>query len=468
MVLSASAPGKVLICGGYLVVESPNVGLSVGVSARFRSTVSSFESTDGGPLIIEVLSPQFNSVFEFTVTSSASDDRVEVEMARGRDSPFLYYGVLTAAAYLRGFGPIGGGSAVITLQADNDFYSQRNYLEQKGEKVTARTLRTVPPFNELVGEVSKTGLGSSAALTTSFVTALCHALARQPAFAARKAEICATEAMHRVAQAAHSVAQGKIGSGFDVHTAVYGTNVYVRFPPSKVDGLMKDKQPRSFTAAQVAACVDPAVEWIPARPLVTHALPRGIQLMLADIHQGGSATPGLVSKIMAWRKGVQGVEGNLWDRLARANESYLLTIQALRDVAAEDPTAYDATVDALRRQPAASWQDDSVAAQVFMRFRDGAATTRRLLREMGEAAGVEIEPPVLTPLLDATLALPGVIAAGCPGAGGYDAIFALVVGGEAEMTAVEAFWETGYAGLHVCPLLVREDSRGGLVVVDDE
>ena len=40
------------------------------------------------------------------------------------------------------------------------------------------------------------------------------------------------EIIHSVAQAAHCAAQGKIGSGFDVSCAVYGSQRYVRFSPS--------------------------------------------------------------------------------------------------------------------------------------------------------------------------------------------------------------------------------------------
>ena len=92
------------------------------------------------------------------------------------------------------------------------------------------------------------------------------------------------------------------------------------------------------------------------------------------------------------------------------------------------------------------------------------------LRTVGEKAGVEVEPPKLTGLLDATISnCPGVLAVGCPGAGGYDAVFALVVEGEEDKSKsgagceqVEKFWES-YSGdgLKVCPLLVRE-SDGGL------
>jgi phosphomevalonate kinase len=36
---TASAPGKVLVAGGYLVLLRPNVGIVVGMSARFTATV---------------------------------------------------------------------------------------------------------------------------------------------------------------------------------------------------------------------------------------------------------------------------------------------------------------------------------------------------------------------------------------------------------------------------------------------
>jgi phosphomevalonate kinase len=467
MLLSASAPGKVLICGGYLVVEAPNVGLSIGVTARFRTTLNSFEPTEGSDVAVRVRSPQFKAVFEFVALVNA--ERVELKQTSGRESPFLFYGVLTSLAFIRSFGEIPAARLELTLEADNDFYSQRNYLESKGEKVTAASLRTVPAFNELVGEVSKTGLGSSAALTSSFVACLCHGVvANVPALQERKESIVDVEAIHRIAQAAHSVAQGKIGSGFDVHTAVYGTNVYVRFPPTRVDVLMAANQPTSFTIEQVRSCVDLSTEWVPARRTTAHGLPRGINLMLADIHQGGSATPGMVAKIMSWRKSVKDQPGNLWDTLARANEAYLATIAELHSIATEASSDYDATIGVLRGLNAADWGKaegvNTTVLQALIKFRDGAAQTRALLRCVGEAAEVEVEPKVLSPLLDATGALPGVVAAGCPGAGGYDAVFALVVGGETEMAAVEGFWESSPAGLEVCPLLVREDPHGGLVV----
>lgn len=62
-------------------------------------------------------------------------------------------------------------------------------------------------------------MGSSAALTTSLVGAILHW------FGVVHLESNDSESLrivHNVSQLAHSIAQGKIGSGFDVAAAVYG------------------------------------------------------------------------------------------------------------------------------------------------------------------------------------------------------------------------------------------------------
>ncbi|CAM9599117.1 unnamed protein product, partial [Sphacelaria rigidula] len=68
----------------------------------------------------------------------------------------------------------------------------------------------------------------------------------------------------------------------------------------------------------------------------------------------------------------------------------------------------------------------------LIKLKTAFAQARRLLREMGEHAGVPIEPPVQTALVDATCDLPGVLCAGVPGAGGVDAVFAITVDPDSE------------------------------------
>lgn len=65
--------------------------------------------------------------------------------------------------------------------------------------------------------IAKTGMGSSAALTTSLVAAMLSFLGIIRLSGQRDLTI-----VYRLSQIAHSVAQGKIGSGFDVSAALFG------------------------------------------------------------------------------------------------------------------------------------------------------------------------------------------------------------------------------------------------------
>ena len=82
-----------------------------------------------------------------------------------------------------------------------------------------------------MGTVHKTGLGSSAALTTSLIAALFVHLTGSDLDQERGF-------IHNVAQYVHCFAQGKVGSGFDVSAAVYGNHRYTRFNPDVLSPVM--------------------------------------------------------------------------------------------------------------------------------------------------------------------------------------------------------------------------------------
>lgn len=67
---------------------------------------------------------------------------------------------------------------------------------------------------------------------------------------------------------------------------------------------------------------------------------------------------------------------------------------------------------------------------------------------------LQIEPESQTQLLDATMGMEGVLLAGVPGAGGFDAVFAITLGDSG--SNVTKAWSS----LNVLALLVREDPHG--------
>lgn len=96
---------------------------------------------------------------------------------------------------------------------------------------TFSSLDELEPFahqHTTLGDVHKTGLGSSAALITSLVTALMHHFGLSPNL----------DLVHNMAQYVHCLAQGKVGSGFDICSAVKGSQVYTRFDERVLRGLM--------------------------------------------------------------------------------------------------------------------------------------------------------------------------------------------------------------------------------------
>ncbi|KAJ3117756.1 phosphomevalonate kinase [Phlyctochytrium bullatum] len=86
---------------------------------------------------------------------------------------------------------------------------------------------------------------------------------------------------------------------------------------------------------------------------------------------------------------------------------------------------------------------------------------RHLLREMSSKANVPVEPPEQTKLLDASSALPGVLMAGVPGAGGFDAIFVIYFEPKGSETRSELLqlW-SNWTEMKVAPLLGGDDSKG--------
>ncbi|KAI0645502.1 Phosphomevalonate kinase [Trametes meyenii] len=495
---AVSSPGKVLLAGGYLVLDPAYSGVVVSTSSRFYTVIAPLPhppraGADAGPIQIRVRSPQFLEATWLYFVEFDGPDAVRVEPVAdvaGSKNKFVHLALqrtLTLAAELKSVGTLQNTLAHgldITIVGDNDFYSQRAQLKAHNLPATLGSLSKLPVFNKTgvrLQDVHKTGLGSSAALITSLVSGLLLHLNVIPAdsFATEGGTAAASEGRklaHNLAQYVHCLAQGKVGSGFDVSAAVFGSQLYTRFDPAVLEPLMNDSGSN-----------------LPLNPIITPSnsawdyraepfkLPPQTRLMLADV-DAGSDTPSLVGKVLKWRKENSEDAKALWDTIDGLNQALSKTLLRLSELAAENPTAYRKAVKYISTIQSVQWlanpniagndnhSDLRVVIEAFIEAHNLSEGIRENMRTMGERAGVPIEPPEQTALVDACVSVAGVIGGGVPGAGGYDAIWLLVCDPancppeELPSSRVERVWSTYTGKLDVSPLLASESVAKGVHV----
>lgn len=201
--------------------------------------------------------------------------------------------------------------------------------------------------------------------------------------------------LHNLAQASHSHAQGKVGSGFDIASAVYGSCLYKRFSPSLLSALPSPGAP-GFASALKDLVEGPT--WDTEIRKAAIKMPAGLRLVMCDV-DCGSETPGMVKQVLKWRAENQAEADEIWGKLQTGNEALAAELTRL---------ATDGTQG------------------TYQKLKDIIASNRALIRQMSVASKVPVEPPQQTQLLDYCSDLTGVIGGVVPGAGGYDAIVLLV------------------------------------------
>ncbi|ELR09815.1 phosphomevalonate kinase [Pseudogymnoascus destructans] len=394
---AVSAPGKVLLAGGYLVLDREYTGLVFGLSARIHVIVNDAVTPEGAEPLIVVKSPQFiEAEWRYSTAILADGAGVAVKQLESPSTsrnPFVETTLTYTLSYLTTTQSLTTlPSLSITILADNDYYSQP----------TTTTTSSPSPFTSFptpLSSANKTGLGSSAALTTALTSSLLHQLLPSP-----PSQIL----QHNLSQACHCAAQGKIGSGFDVAAAVYGTCLYRRFSPSLLSTISDASGPGSSGFAERLKSVveDEEKKWDTQIEKVSVAIPKGYALVMCDV-DCGSQTVGMVKSVLAWRAKEVDDATPIWTSLQSSNEK-------------------------LARALSAGKEDEISAAFTAI---------RALIREMGEKSGVPIEPAAQTALLDKLGEVEGVVGGVVPGAGGHDAVALLIREGDETLERVKAVLE---------------------------
>ncbi|MQL73304.1 hypothetical protein Taro_005654, partial [Colocasia esculenta] len=477
----ASAPGKVLITGGYLILERPNAGLVLSTTARFYAIGRplyeevKLESWAWAWTDVKLTSPQLSreATYKLSLNNATLQDTT---------NPFVEQAVQYAVAAAKALhidqdkkdalNKLLLQGLDITILGCNDFYSYRAQIEARGLPLIPETLAMLPSFSSITfnedesngilsgqtckPEVAKTGLGSSAAMTTSVVAALLHYLGVVNLQSSARKSLVDNDSdldlVHVIAQCAHCVAQGKIGSGFDVSAAVYGSQRYVRFSPTVLSPA------QDFVGKQLQNVIIDIMKEKWDHEKTHFSLPPLMQL--GEPGTGGSSTPSMVGAVKQWQKFDPQKSLETWKRLAEANSVLETQFKILGQLAEQQWEDYRHTIISCGSHTHEKWKEQATNQQQkdviksLMEARETFLKIRLYMQQMGTAAGVPIEPESQTCLLDATMSIEGVLLAGVPGAGGFDAVFAITLG-DADTRVIQA-WST----LGVLPLLVKEDPHG--------
>ncbi|EPS74060.1 5-phosphomevalonate kinase, partial [Genlisea aurea] len=490
MAVVVSAPGKVLMTGGYLILERPNAGIVLSTNARFYAIVKPLYAelkpdcwawawTD-----VKLTSPQMGREIMYKLSLK----HLLLERVSSNDSrnPFVEYALQYSVAAAQTLFDNSKKDELkkllllgldITVLGCNDFYSYRNQIESRGLPLTPDSLASFPAFSCITfnaeesgnqsykPEVAKTGLGSSAAMTTAVVGALLDYLGvvRLPSISNKVNEGSRdVDIVHIVAQTAHCIAQGKIGSGFDVSSAVYGSQRYVRFSPevispakAAVQGIPIEDAIRDVLSSR----------WDHER--TSFSLPPLMTLLLGEPGSGGSSTPSMVGAVKKWRNVDPHNSTETWNKIAELNTSLELHLVELKKLAENDFSSYGSVIKNCSKLTPDKWTVvagdgyETEVVKALLGAREAMIGIRFNMKAMGEAAGVPIEPDSQTRILDATMGAEGVVLGGVPGAGGFDAIFAVTLGDAADGVIKLWSWH------NVLPLLVREDPYGIHREIDD-
>ncbi|HUB92436.1 MAG TPA: hypothetical protein VL945_00585 [Candidatus Saccharimonadales bacterium] len=358
MEASASAPGKILWIGGYSVLERPNISYVTAVKSYV--TVNARPSGENS---LELDAPQLGM--------------------RAKGSVDLSTGKVAADA----------PKELVLLKTSVEVALR--YASATGAKVQGLSIRTNndPQFSYSIagGKVVKSGLGSSAALTVAAIASALKAL-----------EVKANRnQIHKLAQTAHSIATGKVGSGFDIAAASYGSIIYTRYSPEIVKNLPPDYSNKELLGL-VKKRWDYTAEKFP--------LPKEFRLTFANFVGESMITTASVGSVSEFKKGSPEAYNEIVGRLNQANVE---AVEALRRIGNGEQDAMEAFKGAFDRG-------------------------RALSKELGSMSRVGIEPDDCTSLIEESKSN-GAFVAKLPGAGGKDSIAALSASRE-EQTRLRRFW----------------------------
>ncbi len=357
-IYSVKAPGKILWIGGYSVLERPNISFVSAVDAYVTAKLSKSRENS-----ISLNAPQLGMSCKGLIDANTG----HIDADTPKELLLFKTAAEVASRYVAGLGAKVNGFGITTVSDKAFAYSVSE------------------------GKIAKSGLGSSAAVTVATVGSVLKAF---------KMSFSENDALHKLSQIAHSIATGKVGSGFDIAASSFGSILYTRYSAEIVKEL-----PPDYSNDQLIGLVkrkwDYTIERFP--------LPDSFRMSFANF--GGSMiTTQAIGSISKFKENDPHTYSDL---ITEINEQNNAAVKALRGIKNGNNDA-------------------------FAEFRAAFNRGRSLTKKLGVLGNVGIEPDDCTDLI-AESERRGAFVAKLPGAGGRDAIAALSLDDISQVSLLD-FW----------------------------
>jgi len=388
------SPGKSLLSGGYLILDKSKRGLVINIDTyisceSYYLIKGKSNESEKNSLLFNIYSEYLNQNFNYIVSMDFNNDNeLKIFEKNDKDNKWIKNCIIS--------------SLLIYLSKNNNFndlFNSNNKIEINITIKSDYRFYSYSPDN--ISQKIKTGLGSSSAFINSLTSNLILTYDKILNKKIYPKNIVIKNLVDNNIKAiilgscllSNNLSQNKIGSCFDIISSLFGSQIFIQTQqniflnsPFYLNEENKSKINNFIEYLKS--------EYIPNILFLNENnkyLKNKIYFVSIEI---GSDTRIFVKKVLEYannKKKDKLFDDDLFSQLNALNEKIINLFLNNSNI------------------------DNSLIKELCIKY-------RIILRKISEESKVDIEPGILTPLLDNLIKLDDIIYAICPGAGGYDSI----------------------------------------------
>ena len=388
------SPGKSLLSGGYLILDKSKRGLVINIDTyisceSYYLIKGKSNENEKNSLLFNIYSEYLNQNFNYIVSMDFNNDNeLKIFEKNDKDNKWIKNCIIS--------------SLLIYLSKNNNFndlFNSNNKIEINITIKSDYRFYSYSPDN--ISQKIKTGLGSSSAFINSLTSNLILTYDKILNKKIYPKNIVIKNLVDNNIKAiilgscllSNNLSQNKIGSCFDIISSLFGSQIFIQTQqniflnsPFYLNEENKSKINNFIEYLKS--------EYIPNILFLNENnkyLKNKIYFVSIEI---GSDTRIFVKKVLEYannKKKDKLFDDDLFSQLNALNEKIINLFLNNSNI------------------------DNSLIKELCIKY-------RIILRKISEESKVDIEPGILTPLLDNLIKLDDIIYAICPGAGGYDSI----------------------------------------------